>query len=138
VAAELEARSTEGKNGQRIVPIDSFMEYALEIWCGMAEGQRERLLALFGRHDDGDGVLSLHEFTAVVAAATPEADGQQVMDLYKACLDKTAELRGENGGTATATAQEEDEDDASMDSIKPEAFLSVVLPFMLAHLGIVK
>eukprot|EP01052_Picozoa_sp_SAG31_P024601 SAG31_NODE_2105_length_6432_cov_22.218696_3_plen_162_part_00 len=57
---ELLKRSKCGKDETRIIPIDEFLDHAVEIWCQMAEGQRVLLLQLFEKHDDGDG--SYHHF----------------------------------------------------------------------------
>ena len=67
--------------------------------------------------------LSIAEFTAVIHAATPDASQSEVLGLYKRCLAESQDDEDEEAG--------DDEDGASMDAIKPDAFLAVVLPHVL-------
>lgn len=107
-----------------VVVVDVFLEYILSKWNDMALGQKCLLEQLFETHDDGDGQLSIAEFTAVIHAATPDASQSEVLDLYKRCLAESQNVDEEN-------EDEEDEDGTSMDATKPDVFLAVVLPHVL-------
>ena len=150
VRGELLGLAHETKKGDMVVGVDEYLEYVLAKWCDMAEAQKEQLLVLFGTFDDGDGQLSLSEFTHVVEAATPGMASQtEVLELYKRCLARSAELaeaeKAPSPKPAAAAAStsapshggdgEDSEDDAmadgNMDAIKPDAFLAVLLPHLL-------
>ena len=104
----------------------------------MADAQRVQLLQLFDTFDDGDGQLSISEFNLVIEAATPEATMADVLDLYKRCLAKSAEMAEEErkANPLKGGADDDDDDDRGMDAIKPEGFLAVVLPHLLSEIQV--
>lgn len=123
---QLVALSHETKQGDTVVSIDQYLDYMLSKWCGMVEAQRQQLLALFSSVDDGDGQLTLAEFTRVVEMVTPAASQAEVLELYRRCLAQSAEVR-----EAAACGTEQDDDGSDIDAIEPEAFLAVMLPQLL-------
>ena len=115
------------KTGDQVVGVDEYLDYMLSKWCAMVNSQREQLTVLFEAVDDnGDCQLSLTEFTHVVDTVIPASSQTEVLELYKSCLARTAEIR-----EADTTISKDDEDGGSMDAIELEAFLAVILPHLL-------
>ena len=124
---ELEGLLHTTKTGDQVVGVDEFLDYMLSKWCAMVSTQREQLAVLFEAvDDDGDCQLSLTEFTRVVDAVIPAASQTEVLELYKSCLARSAEIREEN-----ANISKDDQDGGSMDAIELDAFLAVILPHLL-------
>ena len=100
-------------------------------------GRRPRLTALMvlfeAVDDNGDCQLSLTEFTRVVDTVIPASSQTEVLELYKSCLARTAEIREANttismSGHVAACRRATG---GSMDAIELEAFLAVILPHLL-------
>ena len=124
----------------QVVEVDDLLEYVIgKWWCDMAVTQKELLDDLFKRHDDGDGKLSIAEFSLVVQEATPEVELSQaeLIDMYKRCLAKSAELQAAamaGGGGAGRDSDGGEDGEVDEDAITPAAFEAVVLPYLLREI----
>eukprot|EP01043_Picozoa_sp_COSAG02_P061712 COSAG02_NODE_8347_length_2603_cov_1.735224_3_plen_142_part_00 len=126
---ELEELSHETKKGDQVIGVDEYLDYMLSKWCAMVNSQKEQLVILFKEvDDDGDRQLSLAEFSRVVDAVIPAISQTEVLELYKSCLARSAEIRQASKG------DNDDDDDhgGNMDAIVLDAFLVVMLPHLVA------
>ena len=63
--------------------IDDFLEYALSFWYGKREQRRKQNEKLFEKADlNGDGILSIDEFKAIVLIAEPDVQEIDILALY--------------------------------------------------------
>ena len=132
---ELERLSRETKKGDQVIGIDEYLDYMLSKWCAMVNSQREHLVILFNEvDDDGDRELSLAEFSRVVDTVIPATSKTEVLELYKSCLARSAEIRQADTCKGGDDDDDEDDDDngGSMDAIVLDAFLMVMLPHLVA------
>ena len=58
-------------------------------WFAVQDREREELVQLFHDSDEnGDGVLSLDEFSAMVRSAEPGSDDRTIMRMFRMCGDE--------------------------------------------------
>ena len=86
-------KKKDDARGLPAIGIDELQEFVLAQWSEMAAAQKAQLEELFQTHDrDGDGKLSIGEFTRVIEETTPEDASQpKVLAMYKQCIAKSAE-----------------------------------------------
>ena len=127
-------KKKDDAGGLPAIGIDELQEFVLAQWSEMAAAQKAQLEELFQTHDrDGDGKLSIGEFTRVIEETTPEDASQpKVLAMYKQCIAKSAEQAADVAQSAESESDEDEEEGQSMDAITPAAFLAVVLPHLLS------
>ena len=102
-AVQAEAFTTDRR--EKVVLVDTLLFTVVEAFEAQQRTNRERMLRLFTEYDtNGDGVLSIEEFTALLKACDPTLSPAKCEDIFLVVQDKSEKLDAEVGDAILASA----------------------------------